>query len=100
LYPGKDFLLLLLDSTNNFSNAPASENMVGKKIKKEQINNIHHNTTMWTKCGVDDIGRNNAAAKIYEQHLVPAIFEPFVRDQISLLRSWVQIILSGPFFSL
>jgi hypothetical protein len=38
-------------------------------MKKEQINNIHHNTTIWTKYGVDDIGRNNTAAEIYEQTL-------------------------------
>ncbi len=39
---------------------------------------------MWTKYGVDDEGRNNTAPEMYEQHLVPAMFEPFARDLIHL----------------
>jgi ubiquinone/menaquinone biosynthesis C-methylase UbiE len=53
-------------------------------MKKEEIDNIDHNTTIWTKYGVDNEGRNNTAAEIYEQHLVPAMFEPFARDLIQL----------------
>lgn len=50
--------------------------------KRRTINNINDNTTIWTKYGVDNEGRNNTAAEIYEQHLVPAMFEPFARDLI------------------
>lgn len=51
--------------------------------KRRTINNADHNTsTIWTKYSVDNGGRNNTAAEIYEQHLVPAMFEPFARDLI------------------
>ena len=53
--------------------------------KRRIINNFDYNTTIWTKYGVDNEGRaNTATAEIYEQHLVPAIFEPFARDLIQL----------------
>jgi len=52
--------------------------------KRSAINNINDNTTMWTKYGVDDEGRNNTAAEMYEHRLVPAMFEPFARDLIHL----------------
>jgi ubiquinone/menaquinone biosynthesis C-methylase UbiE len=53
--------------------------------KERTINNIDHdNTAIWTKYGVDYEGRNNIAAEIYEQYLVPAMFEPFARDLIQL----------------
>lgn len=53
--------------------------------KRRTINNINDNTTIWTKYGVDNEGaRNNTAAEIYEQRLVPAMFEPFARDLIRL----------------
>lgn len=48
------------------------------------INNFDDNTTIWTKYGVDNEGRDNTPAEIYEQHLVPAMFEPFARDLIQL----------------
>ena len=50
---------------------------------KTVVNNINHNnTTIWSKYGVDNQGRNNTAAVLYEQCLVPAMFEPFARDLI------------------
>jgi SAM-dependent methyltransferase len=52
--------------------------------KRRTIDNINNNTTIWTKYGVDNEGRNNTAAEIYEQRLVPAMFEPFTRDLIQL----------------
>lgn len=55
--------------------------------KRRTINNINHNiSTIWIKYGVDSEGgrNNNAAAEIYEQHLVPAMFKPFARDLIQL----------------
>jgi SAM-dependent methyltransferase len=53
--------------------------------KRRIINNINDNTTtLWTKYGIDSQRRNNTAAEIYEQHLVPAMFEPFARDLIQL----------------
>jgi ubiquinone/menaquinone biosynthesis C-methylase UbiE len=51
------------------------------------MNNINHDvSTIWTKYGVDNNegGRNNTPAEIYEQRLVPAMFEPFARDLIQL----------------
>jgi ubiquinone/menaquinone biosynthesis C-methylase UbiE len=50
------------------------------------MNNIDHKiSTIWTKYGVDDRERRtNTPAEIYEQHLVPAMFEPFARDLIQL----------------
>jgi ubiquinone/menaquinone biosynthesis C-methylase UbiE len=53
-----------------------------EKRRRTTINNIDHNTTLWSKYGVDNEGRNNTAAEIYEQRLVPAMFEPFARDLI------------------
>jgi SAM-dependent methyltransferase len=47
--------------------------------KRRAINNIDDNT-IWAKYGIDDEGRNNTAAEMYEQYLVPAMFEPFARD--------------------
>jgi ubiquinone/menaquinone biosynthesis C-methylase UbiE len=47
-------------------------------------NTDDHNTTIWTKYGVDSRGRNSTAAELYEQHLVPSMFEPFARDLIQL----------------
>ena len=52
--------------------------------KRRTINNMNDNTAMWTKYGVDNEGRNNTAAETYEQHLVPAMFEPFATDLIQL----------------
>jgi hypothetical protein len=54
--------------------------------KRRIINNIDHDdTTIWRKYGIDNEARNNtAAAEIYEQHLVPAMFEPFARHLIQL----------------
>ena len=47
------------------------------------VNNVNHNnTTIWSKYDVDNQGRNNTAAELYEQRLVPAMFEPFARDLI------------------
>jgi SAM-dependent methyltransferase len=57
---------------------------VKNEEKRSAINNINDNTTMWTKYGVDDEGRNNTAPEMYEQQLVPAMFEPFARDLIHL----------------
>jgi ubiquinone/menaquinone biosynthesis C-methylase UbiE len=53
-----------------------------EKTRRTTINNIDHSTTIWSKYGVDNEGRNNTAAEIYEQYLVPAMFEPFARDLI------------------
>jgi ubiquinone/menaquinone biosynthesis C-methylase UbiE len=52
--------------------------------KRRTTNDTDYNTsTIWTKYSVDSEGRrNNTAAEIYEQYLVPAIFEPFARDLI------------------
>ena len=48
-------------------------------------NDADRNTsTIWAKYSVDNGGRKNTAAEIYEQHLVPAMFEPFARDLIQL----------------
>jgi ubiquinone/menaquinone biosynthesis C-methylase UbiE len=52
--------------------------------KRRTINNTNHDTTIWTKYGVNYEGENNTAAEIYEQHLVPAMFEPFARELIRL----------------
>jgi ubiquinone/menaquinone biosynthesis C-methylase UbiE len=52
--------------------------------KRRTINNTNHDTTIWTKYGVNYEGGNNTAAEIYEQHLVPAMFEPFARELIQL----------------
>ncbi|MFL6478308.1 MAG: class I SAM-dependent methyltransferase [Nitrososphaera sp.] len=45
------------------------------------MNNDH---TIWTRYGTDNEGRDNTPSEIYEQHLVPAMFEPFARDLIKL----------------
>jgi ubiquinone/menaquinone biosynthesis C-methylase UbiE len=54
--------------------------------KRRIINNIDHdNTTIWSKYGIDNQARNSTtAAEIYEQQLVPAMFEPFARHLIQL----------------
>jgi ubiquinone/menaquinone biosynthesis C-methylase UbiE len=53
--------------------------------RRTTTNNADHTTsTIWTKYGVDNERRNNTAAEIYEQYLVPAMFEPFARDLIQL----------------
>jgi SAM-dependent methyltransferase len=54
--------------------------------KRRIINNIDHdNTTIWSKYGIDNHARNSTApAEIYEQHLVPTMFEPFARDLVQL----------------
>lgn len=54
--------------------------------KRRIINNIDHDsTTIWSKYGIGNQARNStAAAEIYEQHLVPAMFEPFARHLIQL----------------
>ena len=51
--------------------------------------NIGHNnntSSIWTNYDIDNNegGRTNTPAEIYEQHLVPVMFEPFVRDLIQL----------------
>jgi ubiquinone/menaquinone biosynthesis C-methylase UbiE len=56
-----------------------------EKRRTTTTNNADHTTsTIWTKYGVDNERRNNTAAEIYEQYLVPAMFEPFARDLIQL----------------
>jgi ubiquinone/menaquinone biosynthesis C-methylase UbiE len=52
--------------------------------RRRTINNTNHDTTIWTKYGVNYEGGNNTAAEVYEQHLVPAMFEPFARELIRL----------------
>jgi ubiquinone/menaquinone biosynthesis C-methylase UbiE len=61
-----------------------SENDMNNDEKRKAINNFNDNTTIWTKYGVEDEGRNNTTAEMYEQHLVLAMFEPFARDLIHL----------------
>jgi SAM-dependent methyltransferase len=51
--------------------------------KRRTINKTDHDT-IWTNYGIDSQGRTNTAAEIYNQHLVPARFEPFARDLIQL----------------
>jgi SAM-dependent methyltransferase len=50
------------------------------------MDNIDHDvSTIWTKYGVDNNERRtDTPAEIYQQHLVPAMFEPFARDLIQL----------------
>jgi SAM-dependent methyltransferase len=64
--------------------------------KRRIINNIDHdNTTIWGRYGIDNETRNNTApAEIYEQYLVPAMFEPFARHLIQLcnIRSFDNIL--------
>ena len=56
-----------------------------EKRRTTTTNNADDTTsTIWTKYGVDNERRSNTAAEIYEQHLVPAMFEPFARDLIQL----------------
>jgi ubiquinone/menaquinone biosynthesis C-methylase UbiE len=45
---------------------------------------MNNDDTMWTRYGTDNEGRDNTPSEIYEQHLVPAMFEPFARDLIKL----------------
>jgi SAM-dependent methyltransferase len=52
------------------------------KDKRRIIDNIDDNITIWTKYGINSQGRDNNPSEIYEQHLVPAMFEPFARDLI------------------
>ena len=52
------------------------------KDKRRIIDNIDDNITIWTKYGINSQGRGNNPSEIYEQHLVPAMFEPFARDLI------------------
>lgn len=57
--------------------------MDNEEKRKTVVNNVNHNnTTIWSRYGVDNQGRNNTAAELYEQRLVPAMFEPFARDLI------------------
>jgi ubiquinone/menaquinone biosynthesis C-methylase UbiE len=62
------------------------KNDMNNEEKRRIINNIDHdNTTIWSKYGIDNQARNiTAAAEIYEQHLVPAMFEPFARHLIQM----------------
>jgi ubiquinone/menaquinone biosynthesis C-methylase UbiE len=59
---------------------------VNNNEKGRITNNIGRDvSTIWTKYGVDNNeGRTNTPAEIYQQHLVPAMFEPFARDLIQL----------------
>ena len=45
---------------------------------------MNNDDTIWTRYGTDNEGRDNTPSEIYEQHLVPAMFEPFARDLIKL----------------
>ena len=45
---------------------------------------MNNDDTMWTRYGTDNEGRDNTPSEIYEQHLVPVMFEPFARDLIKL----------------
>jgi len=45
---------------------------------------MNNDNTIWTRYGIDYEGRDNTPSEIYEQHLVPAMFEPFARDLIQL----------------
>jgi hypothetical protein len=49
-----------------------SEKIDMNNDEKRIINNFDANTTIWTKYSVDNEGRNNTAAEIYQRHLVPA----------------------------
>ncbi|MFL6524345.1 MAG: class I SAM-dependent methyltransferase, partial [Nitrososphaera sp.] len=55
-----------------------------EKRRRIIINNTDNNTTIWDKYGITPQGRDNTPSEIYEQHLVPAMFEPFARDLVQL----------------
>jgi hypothetical protein len=55
---------------------------MNKDKRRRIINNIDDNITIWTKYGINSQGRGNNPSEIYEQQLVPAMFEPFARDLI------------------
>jgi len=46
--------------------------------------NADRDNTIWTGYGVGNEASNNTPAEIYEQRLVPTMFEPFARDLIPL----------------
>jgi ubiquinone/menaquinone biosynthesis C-methylase UbiE len=49
------------------------------------IKNIGDNgSSIWTKYGIDHEASSNTPAEIYEQCLVPTMFEPFAKDLIQL----------------
>lgn len=53
--------------------------------KGRTINNIGDNiSSIWTKYGIDHEASSNTPAEIYEQRLVPTMFEPFAKDLIQL----------------
>jgi hypothetical protein len=53
--------------------------------KGRTINNIGDNTSsIWTKYGIDHEASSNTPAEIYEQRLVPTMFEPFAKNLIQL----------------
>lgn len=53
--------------------------------KGRTINNIGDNiSSIWTKYGIDHGASSNTPAEIYEQRLVPTMFEPFAKDLIQL----------------
>src|ERR687894_2564545 len=83
----KELIFIILLSTNNLSHTyDLRKNDMNNNEKRRIINNIDHdNTTIWSKYGIDNQARNGTAtAEIYEQHLVPAMFEPFARHLIQL----------------
>ena len=41
-------------------------------------------STIWSKYSINSQQRDNTPAEIYEEHLVPAMFEPFARDLVQL----------------
>src|SRR5215211_7523134 len=55
---------------------------MNKDKRRRIINNIDDNITIWNKYSINSKGRGNNPSEIYEQHLVPAMFEPFARDLI------------------
>lgn len=53
--------------------------------KGRTIKNIDDNgSSIWTKYGIDHEASSNTPAEIYEQCLVPTMFEPFAKDLIQL----------------
>jgi ubiquinone/menaquinone biosynthesis C-methylase UbiE len=53
--------------------------------KGSSIKNIGDNgSSIWTKYGIDHEASSNTPAEIYEQCLVPEMFEPFAKDLIQL----------------
>ncbi|MDQ3836194.1 MAG: methyltransferase domain-containing protein [Thermoproteota archaeon] len=57
-------------------------------------NEMNNGSTLWTRYGASNEGRYNTPSEIYEQHLVPAMFEPFARDLIQLcnIKSYERIL--------